>query len=53
MSINKCQLVRDTCKWVFSQAQHTKFNEARLAELADKFHYTPFNEFKHHNVEAK
>lgn len=43
MNINKCKLVRDTCKFVFTKAQHIKFHEENLEALALKFNYTPFN----------
>ena len=48
--INKCKLVRDTCSWVFQQSSNVKLNEDKIEILANKFNYTPFNEFEHHNL---
>ena len=46
--INKCKLVRETCSWVVQQSANVKINEEKIGKLADRFHYTGFNEFNHH-----
>ena len=47
---NKCRLVKQTCQWVCDNSTHVSLLEHKLAQLAAKFSYTPFNHYDHHQV---
>ncbi|KRX01201.1 hypothetical protein PPERSA_03705 [Pseudocohnilembus persalinus] len=54
--MNKCQLVRDTCQFVFQKSKHVKINEENLKKFADSldkqfrngYKYTEFGDYECH-----